>query len=113
MDLVKFNQWTIENFQFDCFENDFFEKALISVQNEFKSSTINGVSFEQYYEKNLFEKFLCQYLSRLQLLLKQIPLPTSRIQLNILDIDLNSYYQQKEYLQQQVSLLECRYEDEF
>lgn len=111
MDLIEFNQWTIEEFNFDCFENDFFEKALKSAHDEFSNSKIDGITFEEYYKDSLFDKFLPKYQSRLMLLIKQIPQPTSRIQLNILGIDLNSYYPQKEYLQQQVSLLKPQYED--
>ncbi len=111
MDLMKFNQWTIEKFNFDCFENDLFEKALKSAHNEFSNSKINGITFEVHYRDSLFDKFLQKYQSRLMLLIKQIPQPTSRIQLNVLGIDLNYYYPQKEYLQQQVSLLKSQYED--
>lgn len=105
MDLTKFNLWMIENFEFDCFENDFFEKTLFSVANEFSNSTIDGVNFEQYFRDNLFQEFLLRYRSRLSMLIRQIPQPQSPLQLNVVGIDLNSYFDQKEYLQQKVARL--------
>lgn len=112
MDLEKFNQWVIDEFEFYCFENSFFENALYSAAEEFKSSKFNGLPFEEIYRDVLFEKFLCRYKSRLKLLLKHIPSPTSNVQLNVLGIDLNSYYDRREYLLQQISRLECQCEGE-
>lgn len=113
MDLISFNNWTKEEFGFDCFENDFFEKSLLSVVEDFKNSKINGVSFLVYYKDTLFENLLCDYLHLLKRLITHLQLDSLKFQLNIVEIDLNSYYSQREYLQQQIDLLECRCEDEF
>ena len=99
----------IEKFDFDCLGNDFFQKTLISVKEEFSNSTIDGVTFEQHFQENLFDEFLQRYRSRLLLLIRQIPGPQSRLQLNVAGIDLNSYYNQKESLQQQVARLDFQH----
>lgn len=111
MDLKDFNNWTVENFQFDCFENELFEKALISVENEFKNSTINGVHFEECYSAHLFQAFLPHYLNRLTILVQQIPQIGSNLQLNVLGLNLNSFQNQKERLLLLISRLKPLYEE--
>ncbi|TSE02328.1 hypothetical protein [Aquimarina algiphila] len=106
MDIKKFADWVNSEFDFDCFENDFFEKTLFSTQKEFESSTYNNVPFEIYYAEILNTKFLETYLSRLKLLLQAIPKPGSSVSLSVAQIDLNSYNNRTHELRSSIQKLE-------
>ena len=106
MDIKKFADWVNSEFDFDCFENDFFEKTLLSVQKEFESSTYNNVPFETYYAKNLNTKFLKSYRSQLKSLLEAIPKPESSMSLSIVGIRLNSYSNRIDELRSSIQKLE-------
>ncbi len=110
MDLNSFNLWMVENFQFDCFENEIFKLALIQTFNMVDSTTINGLSFFEYHQKNPFSKFLQQYLISLEFLIKQIPSLNSDHSIEIDFVLLNQFSGQKEHLQSQLFQLMKRYE---
>lgn len=106
MDIKIFADWVKSEFDFDCFENDFFEKSLRSVQKEFENSTFNDIPFETYYADILNTKFLKSYLSRLKSLLKAIPQPDSSMSLSIVGVDLNSYSNRIDELRSSIQKLE-------
>ena len=91
MDIFKFSDWVKTEFDFDCFQNDFFKKTLMLCKEEFENSTYDGVPFEEHYQNNLNAMFLKSYHSQLKFLLKSIPKPPSELSLTIAGIDLNSY----------------------
>jgi len=106
MDVKKFNEWTLSEFDFDCFENDLFERSLYAAGKEFENSSFNGVPFEIYYADTLYQTFLQKYLSHLQLLLKAIPEPNSSISLTVHGVHLNAYSHRIDELQSLIRKLE-------
>ncbi|WP_027391770.1 hypothetical protein [Aquimarina latercula] len=106
MNIKKFAECLESEFDFDCYENDFYEKALIATQKQFESSTINDIPFERYYANVLHKKFLSSYLSQLKLLLGAIPPQDSSMSLSICGIDLNSYSDRIHELQSSIQKLE-------
>jgi hypothetical protein len=106
MNINEFSSWVLSEFEFDCFENDFFENALYGCKEEFENSTFNDVPFEIHYADVLNQKFLNKYLSQLKFLLRAIPKPNSSMSLTILGIHLNSYSNRIDELQSLIQKLE-------
>ena len=74
MELNDFSDWLKTTYNFDCSENKLFEVSLKDAFEQFKNSSINGVSFLDYYQgQNLFSQFLLSYLSHLSGLLVLVP----------------------------------------
>ena len=105
MNFNDFNSWTQENYSFDCFENELFKQSLYHAFNTFKSSTIDGVSYLEVFQDNLYPNFLKHYLTQILTLIKMIPVPDSGINWNVCDVHLNDFVHQKADLSQRIGLL--------
>jgi len=105
MNINEFATWLKNDYDFNCFSNDLFEKTLLAAQQEFENSTINGISFEEHYSNNVNQLFLEKHAWHLKSLLKQIPKPESQSYTTVHGINLSSYSSRIDELQHEVQKL--------
>jgi len=106
MNFEEFNNWLMKHYNFNAFENDFFEKSLYNAYNSFASTSINGVSLPVLYQDHLFEEFLKEYKSYLQLLLRQMSQLPSDMSMTFEGISLNDWAAHLQQLKEKVALLD-------
>lgn len=112
MNIFEFKDWLNKKYEFDCFENAIFELALTQTYEMMKGTTINGLPFFQYHQKNLYCKFLSQYLVSLEFLIRRIPQPNADYSIEIDSVLLNPFSDQTEHLRSQLSRLKSLCADE-
>ena len=106
MNFEEFNNWLLKHYNFNAFENDFFKKSLYNAYNSFASTSINGVSLPVLYQDHLFEEFLKEYKSYLQLLLGQMSQLPSDMSMTLEGISLNHWVAHLQQLKEKVALLD-------
>jgi|GEM_PF-2866503 hypothetical protein len=106
MNFEEFNNWLMKHYSFNAFENDFFEKSLYNAYNSSASTSINGVSLPVLYQDHLFEEFLKEYKSYLQLLLRQMSQLPSDMSMTLEGISLNDWAAHLQQLKEKVALLD-------
>jgi hypothetical protein len=99
MDLNEFIRWFKFYCNFDIESDPIFKKTLEASYEELSRCTIDGYSFFQIYQgEALCFQILEKWLRHLKLIAKQIPLPGSRLSLNIHGIPLNVYSESRDEL---------------
>jgi len=111
MDLIHFNRWMIDEFDFNCSENEIFLKAFREAELFYNGTFINGIPAEEYHGDKALLKFLSVYLVSLQHQLKQILPPDTDAVIEQDRVVLNDYSHLKEELQSKLSLLMSQCED--
>jgi hypothetical protein len=106
MNVSEFALWLKSNFNFDCFENDLFEKSLYAAVEDFEASTYDGITYPEYFKDDLNNAFLKRYVLLLARVVKSIPELDSPISLNLYKIHLNSYSNYIVELQSSIQRLE-------
>ena len=106
---IPFKEWFVKTYQTDFLDEPFFIKCCHSAYLELEKSTINGISYLDYYKDNLNEKILEKTLRLARMLIKQIPSPDSPLNLTVVGIHLNQYDRQKNALQIELNQLIDQY----